>query len=215
MAQEAKTDNLVTLEQSRALLLKEIGTIEVKDKGSYDAAANWLIKLRDLIKKAEALRTADKEPYLRGGQAVDKAYAEALKPVKDAEQNLNRSIVTFKTAEIEAAKREQARLDKLAEKQFAKAEAKGTNVIPEPVSQVVAAPEKSTVTEAGTLGIRMIRRWRYANDRQQNLATSNIPSEFWTVDETKISKMVTAGVAEIAGIVIFEEASTTARASRA
>lgn len=208
------TTNLLTLQESRELLLLEISAIEVSGN-TIAIASDSLIRLRAFLKEADKRRTEDKEPYLRGGQLIDKAYADTIRPVKDAELKLSNSISLWHRAEADARAKEQARLDRLAEKQFEKAQATGSAVIPEPVSREAEPIVKQVKTEAGTLSFKTIRTWRYATDSQKVKATSRIPDEYWIVDEKKIQRLVAGGILQIPGIVIEETSTPAARASRA
>ena len=210
-----KTKNLITLEQRRDLILREIGEIQVKDDSTLLIASECLIRLRALIREAESLRKVDTEPLLRAKQARDKQYAEALRLVKQAEMNIDNAIRDFKRAESERIRKEQEKADRLAQRQFDRQIEKGQMpVIPEPVSKMVEPEIKQVKSDTGTLSFKKVRKWRYASESQRVLDTSNIPHDYWVVDESTITKVVKAGIPSIPGIIIYEEDELMARMSR-
>ena len=84
----------------------------VNDEADLEAVSDAVVKLRDLAKRAEAMRIAEKDPYLRAGQAVDRFFdgikdrvSKALKSLTDAANAFN----------LMKAARERLRLQREAE----------------------------------------------------------------------------------------------------
>ena len=211
----SKPQELIRLEAECEALLKEIAKTTVENEDEKAQAADWLARVRGFLKGAEELRKELVGPLNEQVKAINSAFTTALISAKEAETNLNKGLSNFFQEQQRLQRLEQARLDKLAEKRAEKAEAQGVvSPIPEIISAVAARPEKTTVTEAGTVGMREIPKWRWLNESQKTKATSKLPDDYWIPDEVAIGKQVRAGVPQLAfggAIIVYKEFGTSVR----
>ena len=210
-----KPQYLVSLEGERDELLKHIALVPVENEEQRIQAADWLARVRSFIKAAEEKRKELVGPLNEQVKGMNTAFATVLVSAKEAENHLNKGISDFFQEQQRLQRLKQASLDKAAEKRAERAEAQGiVPSIPEVIPAVAAQPEKTTVTEAGTVGMREIPKWRWANEKQQNKATSSLPDDFWVPDEVRIGKMVRAGTPQAAfngAIIVYKEFGTSVR----
>lgn len=68
---------------------------EITDRTGLESFSNFVVALRDKFRDVEATRVAEKEPLLRGGQAVDGFFKAKLDQLERAGKALTRVIDTY------------------------------------------------------------------------------------------------------------------------
>ena len=82
----------------------------VLDESELQTFSNNIIALRDAVARAEAARVAEKEDYLRSGQAVDGFFGGIKERLTKAMNVLHRRVGEYQNAKL-AAERERRRLE--------------------------------------------------------------------------------------------------------
>jgi hypothetical protein len=81
----------------------------VENERELEGFSNVIVSLRDTIGRAEAARTAEKEPYLRGGQAVDGFFSSLKERLDKGRAILQRRVDAYQERKRNA-ERERLRL---------------------------------------------------------------------------------------------------------
>jgi hypothetical protein len=118
------------LEKSAADLLAEARTLpeEVDDEASLKTFSDVVVRMRDTVGRAEGVRIAEKEPFLRGGQAVDGFFNSMKTRLEKGMLALTKRVNVYQQRKL-AEERERRRLEAEAlarearEKQEAEAKA--------------------------------------------------------------------------------------------
>lgn len=216
---EKKPQELITLEDSRNQLLDEIKGFEVTDDATRDFASNFLPRLRGFLRKAEEVRKGLVSPLNDEVSKINGLFRTSLQSAKDAEQSINRQLVKYQQEQIDAARKEQERLQRVADKRQERAESKGeTPTIPEAIAPLVDTPVKTIKTDGGSVTFKTVKKWRWARPgKSENRSTSKLPDMFWIANEKLIDKAVKAGTpveAFMGEVFIYEEQETMTRQAR-
>lgn len=188
----------------------EARELVIHDDASDLAAKTLLGHVTSARKRIEALKKRWLDPLNQQVKLIRGDFDAMAAPAAEAEQILRGKVAVYYREKQEAARREEERLRKLAEKRqekaIAKAEAKGEEpplpVIPMPT---IAAPAKTTRTETGSaVTMRKVWKWRVVDEQQ-------IPREYFVLDEKKLNAVVKAGLREIPGVEVYETEEVTVR----
>lgn len=109
MAQEVKAR--LELDYGELILAADTALAQADDlpitvENSDDVAnvSALVVKLRDLIKRAESHRVAEGEPYLRGKEAVDAFFKRLQERIEITRKSLTASVDRYKQAQLAAEK---------------------------------------------------------------------------------------------------------------
>lgn len=204
---ESKTESaLMELTEQHSLILNASMVIQVKDEATQVEAADALANLRNIIRQVEETRKELVKPLNDHVKFINSRFEQFLNPVKKAENYLREQISQYRAQVEETRRKEQARQDRLAEKRAERAEERGdVRPIPEVVAPMVSGPPKTIEVSTGRLSFMKIRKWEVLN-------LEKIPREYFVLDESRITKVVKAGIPDISGIRIWEEEVPVARA---
>ena len=183
-------------------LLEHANGIVITDDQEDAAAKEFLVQVSTARKRWEELRHWFSDPLERQKKAIIARFKADAAPVEEAERIVRAKVAVYYREKQEAARREQERLRKLAEKRqervVAKAEARGEEapapIIPLPT---VEAPAKTTRTAEGSVTMRTV--WKFEVTDPQA-----VPREYLIVNEKAIGAVVKAGVRQIPGVRIYE-----------
>jgi hypothetical protein len=94
---------------------------EIEDEAALERFSNVIVDMRDTEARAEAARIAEKEPFLRRGQAVDGFFGSIKERLAKGRAVLKRSVDAYQNRKL-AAERERRRLaDEQARREAQKA----------------------------------------------------------------------------------------------
>lgn len=190
-------------------LLASANAIEITNDEQDAEAKAFLVQVSTARKRWDELRHWFTDPLERQKKAIIARFKADAAPVEEAEQIIRTKVAVYYREKQEAARSEQARLRKLAEKRqeraAAKAEARGEEppapIIPTPV---VTAPAKTTRTAEGSVTVRKVWRFEVVDPTQ-------VPDEYKVVNEKAIGAVVKAGVRTIPGVHIYEAEEVAVR----
>jgi malate synthase len=204
---ESPTESALTkLKEQHSVVLNAYMLIEVKDEGTQVEGANAIANLRNIIRQVEDTRKELVKPLNDHVKFINSRFEQFLNPVKKAENYLREQISQYRAQVEEARRKEQDRQDRLAEKRAERAEERGdVRPIPEVVAPIVSGSPKTIAVSTGRLCFMKIRKWEVSN-------LEKVPREYFVLDESRITKVVKAGIPDISGIRIWEEEVPVARA---
>ena len=183
--------------------------LEIRDEATNAVALDMLSQARKAHKRIEALKKRWLDPLNQQVKLIRGDFDAMAAPAAEAETILRNKVRRYDDEKEAARKREEERIQRLAEKRqeraIAKAEARGEEPpemnIPMPI--VPVAP-KTTRTEAGSVTMRKVWKWRVTDETQ-------IPREYFVLDEKKLNGVVAAGLRTIPGVEIYEDKQVQVR----
>jgi hypothetical protein len=111
----AMARDYAALAQATSALLVEAKALPdaVSDEGDLQVVSAVIVKIRDKAKLANATREKEKEPYLRGGQAVDAFFKDLIDRLDKTNTILGRRVNAYQQAKLaeERARREREARD--------------------------------------------------------------------------------------------------------
>lgn len=190
-------------------------------------AREYLASLRKAVKDLKASVTELKKPYKQEIDEIDKLSKPLLEMLAKRDQETEQAILAYvRKVREEAEKRNQKELEKY-EKKVATVEAKAiANNKPMPIvipPAMVTAPPKTVELEGARQTIVKRKAWRIRINGAEvtdpasltALACANagspVPLDYFTLDTSRIGKVVRAG-GTIPGIEVYEEESLSQRA---
>lgn len=204
--QEAQTAVRTIADEAREL--------QIVDEASNSLALDMLSQVRKAGKRIDALKKRWLDPLNAQIKLIREDFDAMAAPAKEADSILARKTSDYRLKVQEAARKEQERLRLLAEKRQAKAaeraEERGLEAPPVmPIVPTVAAPAKTVATESGA-------KVTYRKQTHFEVVdASQVPQQYWTLDEKKIGAAVRAGIASpenpIPGVRIWITEEATVR----
>lgn len=200
------TPSTTELESPEIILSTKISTVvagymtlSVTDEPTSITASDALTRVRTFAKGIEEQRKIHLQPLNDYVKTINSRFATLKQPIEKAETHLLQQIQAYRNALNVAAKREQQRQNRLAEKRADRAEAKGIeSPIPEIIAPLVMGAPKSMETDAGKISYRV--DWK-----AEIVDASKLPREYLIPDEPKINAVVRAsrGTIKIPGVRIY------------
>lgn len=188
----------------------EARELEITDDASDLVAKTLLGQVTTARKRIEALKKRWLDPLNQQVKLIRGDFDAMAAPATEAEQILRSKVAVYYREKQEAARREEERLRKLAERRNEKAVLRAVargEELPPPVIPMpsIAAPAKTTRTATGSaVTMRKVWKWRVLDEAQ-------IPREYFTLDEKKLNAVVKAGLREIPGVEVYETEEVTVR----
>ena len=182
-------------------LVESAMALEITD-GATDAQAKAaLAVVTTQAREFEKLRKTFVQPLNEHVRAINLFFKDQSTPLNQAEAILKQKVGAYFSEQQEIARKERIRLEKLAAKRQERADTraqdKGQIAAPPVPVATVAAPTKTTKTEAGSVTMRTVRKWEIVDE-------SELPRELMMPNDKKIKAMVEAKIA-VAGVRVFEE----------
>jgi hypothetical protein len=146
----------VALRITIAELLEGLTGLKVTDKETEAIASSGLVRIRNFRKNFDADRKGHLKPLREYTSKLNSKCDELIAPLNPVEADIVRQLGAYRKAVDKAAQKEQARLQRLAERRQERAEAKGeVPVIPEVLAPIVEGAPKSIDTEGGKVSWRI------------------------------------------------------------
>lgn len=222
MAKKPEKEVVVTPELKIEEISKDLVKVEkdalkivVKTQEDYENASKFLASVvKTRIARITEVMEFFTNPYLEQRrvalakkQEIEEMFGAKLKPLTDIEATIKGAMRVFLREQDELARKEEARLLALREKQDAKREEKGL----EPIAMPVAVVERPQATVRAEGGSKTTARkvWNF-----QVVNPNLVPREFLVVDEKAIGRAVTMGIRAVDGVNIFEDFDISATAGR-
>lgn len=166
---------------------------EITGESDLTLASECLTRITKHLKEWEQKRTEIVQPANNFVRSINQMWARLVDPVKSEEARLRMMMSTFRAKESQRRQQEYEQGLKEVKEVFP-----GGSPIPEVVAPIPVDSLKHVVTQNGTVHYTNVRKWEI-----QDIAL--IPREYFILDESKISKLVKAGIEAIPGIRIFTE----------
>lgn len=211
-----KSQSLITIEERRDILLNEIGTLIVASDEELKIASDCLTRLRGFLREAEKMRKDEVTPLNNRVSLINKMYQDVVAKAKSAELHINTQITSYYRKVEEEKRKEQERLDRLANQKFQRQIDKGQiPEVPEAVGNLVEAAPKTISTDGGKLSMKKVWKWRYATGADANPETTRIPNKYHLINEVMLNGIArsTKGTVDIPGVVFYEDYETSTRSA--
>jgi hypothetical protein len=199
--------NLSVYEDKIRQMNLEINKLEVKTDASAAIITEMISQSAGLIKMLEKKRKDtiyDCDQFVRAVNRFVKIYRDQVDAiVRVGKKKLGAYQYQKELKRREAEKKAQDEVDRIQKEMDAKAEKGGFEPVKMPT---IVAPRKADPvrTESGSASTRMVWKWKVSNDNA-------IPRDYLMVDGKAIDAAIKAGLREIPGISIFEEADVRIR----
>lgn len=207
--------SLLLPEEKEKEFKKEIQALEnkvtnlvIQDQSGFETAVLICSDVKKINKAITDYRDSVIKPIKNKITEYDNKIKSFTQPLTKAEAEAKSKMLTFQKEEETKARiaEEKARLQ--AEKQNAKTikkEGKNSENLID-VNTIEVQPEVQKTTNVGNSKATFVtvRKWKLSN-------INEVPSEYFILDEAKISKVVKAGIPSIPGITITEEQTLAVR----
>lgn len=182
--------------------VRSITTIEDAKLATDDLSA--IARLKKAMKEKREFYLA---PLREKVEEVNGVYKLLMQPIEKADIITREKILAYQKEQTRI-KAEQEEINRLRVEAAQKEAALNGGEITEPVNLVEVAPDapKRVITEMGTAGQRMVRKWEVED-------LGKVPLDYLMIDAAKVGKIVRAGIPSIPGIRIYEEPILTVRAN--
>lgn len=179
-------------------------------------ATEFVAIVKGRLNRIIELETFFTEPYveqrrvaLAEKQKIEALFAEQKAPLLEIEATIKKGISTFKLAEEEKARKEEARLQKIRDDANAKREDKGIAPIETPVASVDRT-DQTIKTDAGSSTAKKVWKARLVN-------INLVPREYLRceLNVSKVNFDLSMGVRKIDGLEIYEDFDISIKASKA
>jgi hypothetical protein len=198
---------------STTTILKEANDLppSVEDEPGLRTYSDVVVRIRDLVARADSTRKAEKEPYLRGGQAVDGFFNGLAERLEKATKVLTKRVNDFQQRKL-AEERERRRLEAeetARQEREARENAQRTAVAAEEARQVAERARKpehietksAAASAAEAAASAAVVQAQLASDQAQDahIDTLRKPAEIVRsrFDEGRLVTMKQVGYAEI------------------
>jgi hypothetical protein len=202
----AKAEQGITLLRQQSLgLVAELtsafpGT-EITGESDLTLASEALTRITKHLKEWEQKRTEIVQPANNFVRSINQMWARLVDPVKSEDARLRMMMSTFRAKESQRRQQEYQEGLKQVEEVFP-----GGSPIPDVVAPIPADSLKHVVTQNGTVHYANVRKWEIQD-------IDKIPREYFILDESRIGKLVKAGIEAIPGIRIWIEQVPVVRGS--
>lgn len=170
----------------------------IASDADMQAATSWLAAVRLRRRETEKFFADLIKPIQQAVKSQQAKRDEILAPLAERETRLNMAILAYRQKQQAEAAAAQAKANAQYDKKVEKAEAAGKDVSLIAPPKQVEAPAKTMETSAGAaVTFRKVKRFEVVNP-------DLVPKEYWMIDETKLGKMIRAGV-EVPGCRIWDE----------
>jgi len=187
-------EEVLAAETQVRTIADEARELTITDEATNVVALDMLSSVTKARKQIEALKKRWLDPLNQQVKLIRSDFDAMAAPAGEAEQILRTKTGAYRAKVAEAARKEQERLRLLAEKRqeraAERAEAKGVEPPPVmPIVPTVAPPAKSVATDSGAkITYRKTTHFEVTD-------ASQVPKQYWTLDEKKIGAAVRAGIA--------------------
>jgi hypothetical protein len=178
-------------------MMFEVPSLVVKTDADELVACDWLARIRLRRKEVQAQFESPIKGLRDEITKLQRQRDDLLRPLAEAEARIDQEIRAFRLRKAQEAAARQAKAEAAYERKIERAISKGLDPIAVPPPPVIAAPVKTVKTEVGKVTARKIRKFRIVDP-------SEVPDEYWMLDEAKIGKAVRAGI-DIPGVQTWEE----------
>lgn len=196
------------IENEIAIFRASADSLVIKSQKDYEGASDFLDKVNTKKKSADTMRKFFVEPLNHQVNNINALFMPQIKEAGLIVDLIKGKMATFFKEEEAKRIAEQKRLDDIRDKANAKREADGKEIIAEPVREV-AMPTKTVATGSSKAQVRKF--WNHEIEHLDQLPEEikkAIIGEAWNkgIAKSVIQKFVDAGVREMTGVRIFEDA---------
>jgi len=213
---ETLSKSVDQVDQKELALVQEANSIEVQAQSFTIAndtdmvnATNLLSVIAKTKKELEEQRKFLVKPLNDHVKSINDRFKAYTLPLDRADTILRKKVLEYRQEQERKRREEEERLRKLAEKEQArlekKAEKKGEPAPPPIIVPTLDGPAKTVQADLGTASVKQVWTYEIVDENQ-------IPREYLMVDEKKIAAVVKAGVRNIPGVRIYQADQLAIRA---
>lgn len=191
----------------RDSIISDCREIVVIDEATNLIAAEGLGKLRKLVKRIKEMADAARRPYKDEITKINSSEKFLTDGCLEADRHLVFEQQKYRSAQIEAQRKEQERQNRLAIKRAERAEEKGIErPVPEVVPPIVQGPSKKIETDSGSVSFRTDWKAERIPGKEKDIPIEYFHNEdVYKVVDIKIGAIAraTKGSVQIPGYRIF------------
>ena len=177
--------------------------LTVATDADLQSATSWLVAVRLRRKKIEGFFAGLIKPIQAAVKLNQAKRDEVLAPLAERESKLNVAILGYRQKQQAEAAEAQRKANEAYDREVEKAIEKGKDVSLIAPPKQVEAPAKTVDAGIANVTFRKVKKFEVTNP-------DLIPDEYWVIDETKLGKVIRAGV-EVPGCRIWDEEVTSVR----
>lgn len=189
-------------------LTDKYSALKVVDEASQVEATAAHAEIHGYLKQIDVEKLVVTKPAREWVQDINSRVLSLVTPLQKLRDTLLSELQVYRNSVREAQAKEQARLDRLAEKRMERAEAAGKpSPLPEPVAPLVTGPLKSIETEEGKSSF--VKHWHFVVTNP-----ALIPQEYWDINESRLNAVAVALKEKTVvpgGYAAFKEVPSTRR----
>ena len=206
---------VLALSEEALKLRRYADECKVDSPETQKSVTNDLVVVGDYLKQAQEKQKEWLLPVKEAESKIRKAFELILAPLEGAKATFKAKLGNYYTQQEGIRRAEQEAADAQRRLLEAQARAKGIDVViemPKPATPEVA---KTVRAEAGTSGVSMIRKWRWAPGLSQGQIIEKLPMAYHQANETLIGQAIRGNKgmtsADFGGTIeIYEEPSVRA-----
>ena len=173
---------LIVLEKGIIELISPYQKLQVIDKSTEKTAVEGLAVIRNKEREGESLRDSVVRPLNEQVKFYNTLFRQALLPLRSCDDYLQLELSRYRAKVEEARRKEQERLNRLAEKRAERAEAAGKPLpIPEVIAPIVIGSAKTIETSVGMVTFH--QSWYFVVTNPDL-----IPKEYWDISQSRLDK---------------------------
>lgn len=172
----------VALAEWVSSLVEKYSNLKVVDEAGQVKALTAHAEIQGYLKQIETEKLAVTKPARGWVDNINERVLNLILPLKKLKESLLQEITKYRDDLREAQKKEQARLQKLADNRKARAEEAGRPApLPEAIAPLVSGPVKSFETDMGKS--TFVKHWCFV------ITNSDlIPKEYWDINQSRLDK---------------------------
>ena len=191
-------------EEVDAALEKSREVRKVKDETTLSVAAEVLVEVDWVLKKANNDRLEAGRPYRDFSDKISTEINELLSPLSGVKERLEEEINAYREQKQAEIEKERKRLEKLAqrrqERENRKAERQGREPIQHSAPEIPDAEVTIETSGGGKIQSKRVRKYRVVD-------FSKLPDEFKQPDKGALNKAAKSGAKDVPGVEFYFDRS--------
>jgi hypothetical protein len=199
-----ESKELIEVRENVSAIVVQAGAVVIASAQDVEDASGILKSLAGAKKSLTAMRLFFVKPLNDQVSKINDMFKAIAAPAEEADVIVRGKILAYRQEVAERERKEQERLNRLAEARMERAEKKAEETgapVPAPIIPSVVSYQDKTI---GSVTARKVWSYRIVDE-------AKVPREYLIVEPTLVRKAVREGARDIPGIEIFEEEQLAVR----